>query len=250
MDIFSFARLLDDYIRERHSSHDARCVELIRRTRRGGLQVQFCSNIFAHALEILGERDIPLDRFGVWRVSRDSTRLSDLMSIVVSRVPMSMSPDDFTEELLLSNEARIPGFDSDLLRSSVHSISRLSRRQVDMSGTSTWIPSLSLRCIVSRKLGEALLHLGSLVIGYRPVEVRVYHPPVRFCFHCGREGHLARFCRSPPKCRRCGEGHALRDCPLRSSLHGPSERAHPSVTARRARHGDLGGAQPSPSTCH
>ena len=246
-DSTSFANELQDFIRGHSPCASGRLIELVRRTRQGAYQVQFFPGFFTPAQETLREHDISLDSFGHWRLSRQSSGapFHDTISVVISRIPLSMSTLDFEEEFAVCNGSRFSGFDSQSLRSALRSTTRLSRRTTDSSGSSSWIPSSSLRCNVDRKLGEALLAHGSLVIGFQLVDVRPYHPPVRFCFHCASEGHLARFCRNPPRCRRCGQGHPLRDCPRRSS----SSDARTSVGLDSGTDG-LSRDDPSPSSCH
>ncbi len=248
IDTSSLAHALDHFIRQHFPTSAGRFVELVRRTRQGAFQVQFFADHFTRARGTLHEHDISLADLGVWKLCRSSSRSSDdLLSVVVSRIPVSMSSDAFVEEFALSNGSRFSGFDSSSLRTSLRSVSRLPRRKVSGSGLSEWVPSSSLRCVLDRKLGETLLASGSLVIGFRYVKVRPYHPPDRFCFHCGREGHLARFCHSPLHCRRYGAGHALRDCPLRTSSSSDPLVTGPS--SRSALHDDSKGSDPSPSSC-
>ncbi len=247
----SFARELEDFIRHHYTFGPGRLIELVRRTRRGGYQVQFFSSYFIRAREALKDNDISLNTFGKWKVyqrpSQPSSR--DMMSVVILRIPLSMSTSDFTEEFCSCNASRFSGFDSNSLRSTLHSVLRLSQRKVSSSGASAWVPSSSIRCIVDRKLGEALLAHGSLVVGFQSVDVRDYHPPVRICYHYVYEGHLARFCRSPPHCRHCDGPHPLRDCPHRlpssSSFRadGPSSRS--GVLSGDTLHGSEGN-DPSP----
>ena len=209
-------------------------MEMARHTRRGDFQVQFLQDHLSRATDTFHDCDIPLDQFGIWRLSRNSSRFPlDSLSVVISRVSSSMSSDDFVDDFVCSNASRFSDFDADSLRIALHSATRLPRREIDSSGNTTWVPSLSLKCVVARKLGEALLASGSVVVGFRSTAVRPFHPPIRYCFHCGREGHLARYYRSPARCARCGDGHPLRDCPHRPSSR-PREPMPHSVNDRLA----------------
>ena len=250
-DTVNFARRLEEYIRAHLPCGPGRIVELVRRTRRGDYQVQFYPGVFVRASEGLKDCDISLESFGHWKLVSGRSRPSsaDLISLVVSGIPLSMSKSEFETEFAACNGKRFGEFDVASLQTALHSSSRLPRREVPSSGTSQWVPSTSIRCVLQRKLGEMILEHGSLVIGYRSVPVRPYHAPARICFHCGREGHLAKFCRSPAHCSRCDGSHSLRDCPRHSShlrFDSPAPPASPPSDSPASREG----ASPSSVPCH
>ena len=134
------------------------------------------------------------------------------MSIVVPGIPTEVTEEQFLHELHSNNEGRFSEFQGQAFRNGIHSATRLSRRVTSESGTGSWVPSRTMRLVVAKKVGEAILARGTLVLRFRSIPVRLYQPPIRTCFRCGREGHEARFCRSAAKCRKCGGGHAIWEC--------------------------------------
>lgn len=51
-------------------------------------------------------------------------------------------------------------------------------------------------------------------IGYEVFPIQEYAPRPQFCNNCLRYGHVAKFCRSKGKCRKCGsEEHLIEECP-------------------------------------
>ena len=134
------------------------------------------------------------------------------LSLVVQGIPIEVTDDQFLRELQLGNEGRFSEFRGQAFQMAIQSVTRLSRRVKSASGTESWAPSCTMRLVVAQNVGTAILDRGTLVLHFRSVPVRLYHPPIRTCFRCGREGHEARFCRSAAKCRNCGGGHAVWEC--------------------------------------
>ena len=158
-----------------------------------------------------------------------------------------MTMDEFLEEFRLNNAARYSESNSSILHDGVRSATRLSRRVTSTSGKN-WVPSSTVRLDVSKALGEAILSRGTIVFQFRSIAVRQYSPMIRTCFHCGKEGHEARFCRSAPRCRNCGEGHEVWRCPDR--CHRPP--SHDRDTSRPSQaepHTRDWGTGPHEDTC-
>ena len=172
---------------------------------------------FAHVTSRFGmSGTLTLPPFGCW--SRKPTPPSATTLVVIRGVPLSTSETTAVSDIASSNAGRLEGYASvAALTSALKSATRLKRRQATPNGGSTWVASTSLWLQVDQRLGEVLLQHGHLVLGYRLHSIVPYEAPLRTCFHCGREGHVAKFCRSPPHCGLCGGNHPRWDCP-----HGPS----------------------------
>ena len=146
--------------------------------------------------------------------TRDDHLKGPTISIVIPRIPITMKMDEFLEELRLNNAARYPESRNSILHDGVRSATRLSHQVTSGSGRS-WMPSSTVRFDVSKALGEAILSRGTIVFQFHSIAVSCYIPLTRTCFHCGKEGHEARFCRSAPQCHNCGKGHEVWRCPDR-----------------------------------
>ena len=119
-------------------------------------------------------------------------------------MPLRCTEQAFKEELALCNADCFTAAVDGPFEASLLSVTRLPRCSRSAAGPSQWVPSSSMRVSVPHTLGAAILAHGSLVLGFRSVAVRPYSPPVRTCFRCGREGHVAQYCRNSPTCRNCG----------------------------------------------
>ena len=205
-----FASAMDAYIKRMSPDAPARSVELIRRTRRGGYQIQIFEAYFSRIRAALRPLTVTLPDFGSWTMTptRENHAQGLTVSIAIPRIPITMTMDEFLEEFRLNNAARYSESNSSILHDGVRSATRLSRRVTSTSGKN-WVPSSTVRLDVSKALGEAILSRGTIVFQFRSIAVRQYSPMIRTCFRCGKEGHEARFCRSAPRCRNCGEGHEV-----------------------------------------
>ena len=217
-----FADELEGCIKEIWREAPTRIVELIWRTRRGGYQVQIFGQYFSQIEACLRERTISLPHFGDWTMTqtREGGPRGATLSLVVQGIPIEVTDEQFIRELHLGNEGRFSKFRGQAFRTAIHSVTRLSRRIPSATGNGSWAPSRTMRLVVAKNVGEAILARGTLVLCFRSVPVRLYHLPIRTCFRCGREGHEARFCRSAAKCRNCGQGHAVWDCPQPRVVRG------------------------------
>ena len=211
-----FASAMHAFIKRMSPNAPTRSVELIRRTRRGGYQIQIFEAYFSQIRAALSPLTVTLTDFGSWTMTptRDDHLKGPTVSIAIPRIPITMTMDEFLEEFRLNNAARYPESSNSILRDGVRSATRLSRRVTSESGRS-WVPSSTVRLDVSKALGEAILSRGTIVFQFRSIAVRRYIPLTRTCFRCGKEGHEARFCRSAPRCRNCGKGHEVWRCPDR-----------------------------------
>ena len=154
-----------------------------------------------------------------------------------------MTMDEFLEEFRLNNAARYSESNSSILHDGVRSATRLSRRVTSTSGKN-WVPSSTVRLDVSKALGEAILSRGTIVFQFRSIAVRQYSPMIRTCFRCGKEGHEARFCRSAPRCRNCGEGHEVWRCPDRCHRPPSHDIGTHRVPLRQSHTRGIGGRAP------
>ena len=222
-DITGFGKAVDTLLRRAAGggTRGPGVVELVGRTRQGGYRVQLYATHSGLLTDRLGTSNaFTLPSFGRW--TRKPTPTSATIPVVVRGVPLSTSEDEAATDIAAGNAGRLEGFTAaaDIL-AALKSATRLKRRRPHGSEGPPWVPSTSLRLRVDRRLGTAMLERGHLVLGYRLHTVAPYEEPLLTCFHCGREGHVAKYCRSPPRCSGCGGGHVFRECPHRSDA-GPA----------------------------
>ena len=202
---------------------------------------------FSRVQSILGSSSVLLPHFGTWTPTprRTDHAGGPTVSIVIQGIPADVTKDEFLTELRVSLASRLVA-SGDPSGDGIRSATRLQRRITTPSGKS-WAPSRTVRVDVSQTLGEELLTRGTIVYQFRSLPVRRFTPMTRTCFRCGKEGHEARFCRSPPRCRHCGKDHETRACTSgrrQSSSHDRAPSPEPESQRRmRAR----GATPPMPS---
>ena len=151
---------------------------------------------------------------------REGSPKGNTVSLVIPGIPTDVTEEQFLHELHANNDGRFSDFQGQAFRDSIHSVSCLSRHVTSESGKGSWVPSRSMRLVMAKNVGAAILARGTLVLRFRSIPVREYNPPTRTCFRSGREGHEARFCRSAAKCRVCEGGHPVWECPRNRTMGG------------------------------
>ena len=180
---------------------------------------------------------------------------------VIKGVPTEDSPSKVMEGLVAANAARLQIPEAQW-RDRIRSVRRLDRRS--STADDGWTPSTSVLLEGDPALIDRLLADGGVVYAYRTLHTQPFQMPIRRCYHCGGEGHLARHCRS--RCLFCGHRHPTQDCPSgrrvpgagpprRASGHA-SRRSQPSSTSSLGPRSTPAPTQPSsscslgPKTCH
>ena len=174
---------MDALIKRMSPNAPSRSAELIRRTRRGGYQIQIFEAYFSQIRIALRPLTVTLTDFGSWTMTpmRDDHLKGPALSIVIPRIPITMTMDEFLEEFCLNNAACYLESSNSILRDGVRSATRLSRHMTSGSGTS-WVPSSTVRLDVSKALGEAILSQGTIVYQFHSIAVCRYIPLTRTCF--------------------------------------------------------------------
>ena len=134
-------------------------VELVRRTRQGGYQVQFFADFLPPVKALLQAGSINLPNFGRWKLAPTSTTVGS-MALVVGGVPLNIQDQAFREELILCNATRFRASGEGPFGDfgdAILSVTRLPRRVKAAEGGPQWVPSSSMRVSVPRPLGEAIL---------------------------------------------------------------------------------------------
>ena len=132
-------------------------------------------------------------------------------SFVLVGVPLSESDSDLLTAFASAN-ARTLGLSPAALQAQLISAERLRRRCPSGPEVGTWQPSTSIRFVGEPSIVRRVLAAPSLFLHFRAVEARPYTLPTRQCYHCGRQGHISRYCRG--NCPFCGRHHPTRACPL------------------------------------
>ena len=211
-----FGSALDHAIREDASFHalrGSRVVELVRRTGKGEYVVQLVRG----ALERLAlDFAVSLPGFGRW--TRSPSGVKPGSSVVVGGIPKTLSDAEVTADLQSANRAALAACsEADI---AAIRVVRLNRRSPSSQGSAgpRWVPSTSVRVLAAPAVCEALLRAGGAVVRFGFHMCREYTPTPRRCSNCGEFGlHSGQFCRRPPRCRHCGQGHRSDGCPDRRS---------------------------------
>ena len=243
-----FAAAVDAFLRRMGPDVPARVVELVRRTRRGGYQLQFFAGCFSRVQALLGSLTVMLSDFGSWTMTptRAEHANGPTVSIVVQGVPVDVTKEEFLTEFRLSIASRLSASGAPTTSDEIRCASRLQRKITTASGKA-WAPSRTVRVDVSQALGEAILSRGTIVYQFRSLPVCQFTPMTRTCFRCGKEGHKARFCYSTPRCRHCGKDHETRACIIGWRRSSSQDRAPSPDPESQPQTGDRGTTPPMPS---
>jgi len=65
--------------------------------------------------------------------------------------------------------------------------------------------------------GKNIFQLKKILHSVVSVEPRHKSNEIPQCKNCQSWGHTKNYCHQPPKCRKCGEGHTLSQCPSQNS---------------------------------
>ena len=112
------ASAMDAFIKRMSPNAPARSVELIYRTRRGVYQIQIFEAYFSQIRAALRPLTVTLTDFGSWTMTpmRDDHLKGPTILIVIPRIPITMTMDEFLEEFRLNNTAHYPESSNSILR--------------------------------------------------------------------------------------------------------------------------------------
>ena len=203
------------------SSCPTRFVELAKRTARGDFLLQILPSAWP---TVQGQHQYDLGPWGVWRALETSGMDTGIdMSVVVTDIPVQLSPSEIREDFLACNARRFAGLDHTALGANILRVERLKRRLQRGPRQGELQDSTSVRFVVTQRLGQAMLETRSAILDCSVHDVRPFLPSPTRCGHCGALGHRAAFCRNPARCRTCGARgtHDTLHCPHRDQhSHG------------------------------
>ena len=97
---------------------------------------------------------------------REGSLIGATMSIVVPGIPTDVTEEQFLHELHSNNEGRFSEFQGQAFRNGIHSATHLLQHVTSESGAGSWVPSHTMRLVVAKNVGEAILAQGSLVLHF------------------------------------------------------------------------------------
>ncbi|PLW19595.1 hypothetical protein PCANC_14972 [Puccinia coronata f. sp. avenae] len=134
------------------------------------------------------------------KVHPDLTATPSTHSVLLHNVPMSL---DITDQFLISKFAMANGFeDADLLR-----ICWLANHSTPPKDTGALILAF-----VNKEVAKQIEITGLFFDHLHYAASKLKNLPPQ-CFNCLQMGHFGRWCKETPKCARCGDNHATKDCP-------------------------------------
>lgn len=116
---------------------------------------------------------------------------------VVKNVPSDWTLEEFVQNLKCPNQSV-----------TVIKARRLNRR-IQHEGKSQWVPSTT---VVLTFIGQILPE--RVYCYYTSLPISLYELPVIQCRNCCRFGHVAKQCRSSPRCYRCSQPHRGDQCEI------------------------------------
>lgn len=196
-----------------------RFIEDVRRNHKGLVFFQLSAPHFSQVVNFYSlsssamESDshvLKMSTFGHWMVDLATTsQVHGMAPFVMSRVPLDVSLDEFTQEFCESNAPSLEMSTSEL-KDSIKAPRRLNRRLFEGG----WTPSATICFYVTKQVEEKLLKSPTAIYGFNINTVTPYHQPQLRCLKCGVIGsHLAKDCRGKAKCRHCLGEHDTRLCP-------------------------------------
>ena len=114
---------------------------------------------------------------------------------VVRNVAVGISDEEIKAALNASNS--IP----------VTQVYRFNRRVVNADAGVEWVPTTTVKMTFRAQYLPTHVYLF-----FNRLQVDKYNLPILQCKNCFKFGHREKFCRSPIRCRLCGEGHSHTEC--------------------------------------
>lgn len=82
----------------------------------------------------------------------------------------------------------------------ITNVYRFNKKTVDDQGSPSYIPTETIKITFrSQRLPRAV------ILYHQHCSIEPYHERTRLCTKCGKLNHIAKFCRSSPKCLQCGQ---------------------------------------------